>query len=93
MTGASSGLGSHFAHLLASEKIGTLALGARRTDRLNTVAEECMRRGAGRVIVLPLDVTDHDSIKDAFATIMKAERRVDLLVNNAGIAHTAAART
>ncbi|MFM9973930.1 MAG: SDR family NAD(P)-dependent oxidoreductase [Beijerinckiaceae bacterium] len=91
VTGASSGLGSHFAHLLASEKIGTLALGARRTDRLNTVAEECMRRGAGRVIVLPLDVTDHDSIKDAFATIMKAERRVDLLVNNAGIAETAAA--
>jgi NAD(P)-dependent dehydrogenase (short-subunit alcohol dehydrogenase family) len=91
VTGASSGLGAHFARLLASEKIGTLALGARRTDRLNSVAEECMQRGAGRVIVLPLDVTDHASIKEAFGTLVKGERRLDLLVNNAGIAETAPA--
>jgi len=91
ITGASSGLGAHFARLLAAEKIGTLALGARRTDKLNTVAEDCIRLGAGRVIVLPLDVADETSIRDAFATLIKGERRLDLLVNNAGIAETAAA--
>ena len=91
VTGASSGLGAHFAQLLAQDHIGTLALAARRTDRLNGVAEECMRLGAGRIIVLPLDVADDASIRDAFATLAKGERRLDILVNNAGIADTAAA--
>ncbi len=91
VTGASSGLGAHFAQLLAADGIGTLALAARRTDKLNAVAEECMRLGAGRVIVLPLDVTDEASIHNVFATISKGERRLDILVNNAGIAETAAA--
>jgi NAD(P)-dependent dehydrogenase (short-subunit alcohol dehydrogenase family) len=91
VTGASSGLGAHFAKLLAQDQMGCLVLAARRTDRLNSVAEDCMRLGAGRVIVMPLDVTDSASIKDAFATIAKGERRLDLLVNNAGIAETAAA--
>ncbi|MGL5115585.1 MAG: SDR family NAD(P)-dependent oxidoreductase [Beijerinckiaceae bacterium] len=91
VTGASSGLGAHFAKLLAEDGIGCLALAARRTERLNHVAEECMRRGAGRVIVLPLDVTNDTSIANAFATLKKAERRLDLLVNNAGVAESGAA--
>ncbi len=91
VTGASSGLGAHFAKLLAADQIGTLALAARRTTKLNAVAEECMRLGAGRLIVLPLDVTDEASIHNAFATISKGEKRLDLLVNNAGIADTSAA--
>jgi NAD(P)-dependent dehydrogenase (short-subunit alcohol dehydrogenase family) len=91
VTGASSGLGAHFAKLLAADAVGTLALAARRTDKLNAVAEECMRLGAGRVIVLPLDVTDEASIHNVFATIAKGERRLDILVNNAGIAETSAA--
>jgi NAD(P)-dependent dehydrogenase (short-subunit alcohol dehydrogenase family) len=90
VTGASSGLGAHFAKLLAEDQIGTLALAARRTDKLNAVAEECMQLGAGRVIVLPLDVTDGASIHNVFATISKGERRLDILVN-AGIADSAAA--
>jgi NAD(P)-dependent dehydrogenase (short-subunit alcohol dehydrogenase family) len=91
VTGASSGLGAHFAQLLAAEKIGGLVLAARRTDRLNGVAEACVRLGAGRVVVLPLDVTDAASIADAFATLLKGERRLDILVNNAGVAATAPA--
>jgi NAD(P)-dependent dehydrogenase (short-subunit alcohol dehydrogenase family) len=91
VTGSSSGLGAHFAKLLAADGVGTLALAARRTDKLNAVAEECMQLGAGRVIVLPLDVTDEASIHNVFATISKGERRLDILVNNAGVADTAAA--
>ncbi len=86
VTGASSGLGAHFGRLLAADGIGTLVLAARRRDRLNAVAEECVNLGAGRVIVLPLDVTDGESIRDAFGAIAKGERRLDVLVNNAGIA-------
>jgi hypothetical protein len=91
VTGASSGLGAHFARLLSEDGIGCLALAARRTERLNNVAEECMRLGAGRVVVLPLDVTDDESIANAFATLKKAERKLDLLINNAGVAETGAA--
>jgi NAD(P)-dependent dehydrogenase (short-subunit alcohol dehydrogenase family) len=91
VTGASSGLGAHFARLLAAEKIGTLVLAARRTERLNGVAEDCMRLGAGRVIVLPMDVADETSVASAFATILRGERRLDILVNNAGVAETATA--
>jgi NAD(P)-dependent dehydrogenase (short-subunit alcohol dehydrogenase family) len=91
VTGASSGLGAHFARLLAADKVGVLALAARRTDRLTGVAEECMRLGAGRVIVLPMDVSDEASIAQAFATLRKGERRLDVLVNNAGVAGTAPA--
>jgi NAD(P)-dependent dehydrogenase (short-subunit alcohol dehydrogenase family) len=91
VTGASSGLGAHFARLLAADRIGTLALAARRTDKLTAVAEECMRLGAGRVIVLPLDVTSEESIHNAFATLQKGERRLDILVNNAGVAETSPA--
>jgi NAD(P)-dependent dehydrogenase (short-subunit alcohol dehydrogenase family) len=91
VTGASSGLGAHFARLLAAEKFGCLALAARRTDKLTAVAEECMRLGAGRVIVQALDVSDEASVQAAFATLRKGQRRLDVLVNNAGVAETAAA--
>lgn len=91
VTGASSGLGAHFAQLLAADRIGCLVLAARRTDRLNGVAEACMRLGAGRVIVQAMDVTDDESLSGAFATIRKGQRRLDILVNNAGIAETGAA--
>jgi NAD(P)-dependent dehydrogenase (short-subunit alcohol dehydrogenase family) len=91
VTGASSGLGAHFAGILSAEKIGCIVLAARRTDRLNAVAETCVKLGAGRVIVLPLDVTDDRSVVDAFATIKKGQRRLDILVNNAGIAETTSA--
>jgi NAD(P)-dependent dehydrogenase (short-subunit alcohol dehydrogenase family) len=91
VTGASSGLGAHFAALLSAEKIGCIVLAARRTERLNAVAENCMKLGAGRVIVLPLDVADDRSVADAFATIKRGQRRLDILVNNAGVAETAAA--
>ena len=50
-----------------------------------------MQLGAGRIILLPLDVSDEESIRNGFATVLKAERRLDILVNNAGIAETAAA--
>ncbi len=91
VTGASSGLGAHFARLLAADGIGCLALAARRADRLESVAEECRRLGAGRVMVVPLDVTDEAAIREAFAGVAREGDGLDLLVNNAGVAETASA--
>jgi NADP-dependent 3-hydroxy acid dehydrogenase YdfG len=76
ITGASSGIGA--ATALALGRHGyRLAVGARRVERLKTVA------GEGG-IALRLDVTDEDSVKDFVAAVAKRFGRVDVLVNNAG---------
>jgi 3-hydroxy acid dehydrogenase / malonic semialdehyde reductase len=81
VTGASSGIGASTARALAAEG-ARLALGARRVDRLEALAEEL---GGGH-LVAPLDVTDSDSAS-AFVERAAAELgSIDILVNNAGLA-------
>lgn len=85
VTGASSGLGAHFARV-AHGAGATVALAARRADRLDALAGDM---GAGAV-ALPLDVTDAAAIPPAFDAAEAAlGGPVDLLVNNAGIARAA----
>jgi NADP-dependent 3-hydroxy acid dehydrogenase YdfG len=79
ITGASSGIGAATAERLAAEGF-SVVLGARRMDRLTSLAE----RTGGRA--LPLDVTDDASVA-AFTAELD---RVDVLVNNAGGAFDAA---
>lgn len=83
ITGASSGIGAGIARELASAG-ATLALGARRTDRLDELAGEIRAMG-GKVMTRRLDVTDRADV----ATFAEAARqefgRVDVIVNNAGI--------
>ncbi|MGC0365500.1 NADP-dependent 3-hydroxy acid dehydrogenase YdfG [Rhodococcus sp. 27YEA15] len=73
VTGASSGIGEATARTLAAQGFHVV-IGARRVDRLETIAAEI----GGTA--LPLDVTDEDSV-EAFAAVVP---RVDVLVNNAG---------
>ncbi len=73
VTGASSGIGEATARELAAQGYHVY-VGARRVDRLRTLAEEI----GGTA--LPLDVTDEESVR-AFT---EAVERVDVLVNNAG---------
>lgn len=79
VTGASSGLGRHFARTLARQG-ATVILAARRVDMLEDLAAEI---GGGAS--LRLDVADPASIASAAATLEK----VDILVNNAGITREA----
>ncbi|WJH40789.1 SDR family oxidoreductase [Aliirhizobium terrae] len=83
ITGASSGIGVGIAHELA--KAGaTVVLGARRTDRLEEVAEE-IRAAGGKVMTRKVDVTDRADVA-AFAHAARKEfGRVDVIVNNAGV--------
>ncbi len=83
ITGASSGIGVGIANELA--KAGaTVVLGARRTDRLDKLAEE-IRWAGGRVMTRRLDVTDYADVA-AFAEAARLEfGRVDAIVNNAGV--------
>lgn len=83
VTGASSGLGRHFARTLASAG-ARVAVTARRVDRLNELAAELSGSG-GHVAAIPLDVTDRASIAQAFDAAEAALGPVTIVVNNAGV--------
>lgn len=83
VTGASSGLGRHFALVLARAG-ARVAIGARRMDRLVSLAEEIRAVGAEALLV-ELDVTDGTSIDQAVGQTADAMAGIDILVNNAGI--------
>jgi len=90
VTGASSGLGRHFARLLAARGATVLAA-ARRLPALDTLATEIEEAG-GRCLAVAMDVTDEASVTAAFARIDAiAPAPLSILVNNAGIAQTRAA--
>lgn len=80
VTGASSGLGRHFATVLR-EAGATVILAARRRERLESLAAEL-----GNAHVVDLDVTNSESVEAAFAEIDGKGLELDVVVNNAGIA-------
>jgi NAD(P)-dependent dehydrogenase (short-subunit alcohol dehydrogenase family) len=83
VTGASSGLGTHFAMTLA--KAGArVAIGARRTDRLEALAGDIEAAG-GRALPVALDVTDADSVAEAVRIAEEELGPITILVNNAGV--------
>lgn len=77
VTGASSGLGAHFARVLAGQG-AAVTVGARRVDRLEALCAEI----GGGAQAAALDVTDPASVADAFAG-----RAYDIVINNAGVTH------
>jgi len=79
VTGASSGLGAHFAALLAAHG-AQVVLAARRADALERVAQDVHDAG-GSALCLALDVTDAASCQ----ALARDAGEVDILVNNAGI--------
>jgi NAD(P)-dependent dehydrogenase (short-subunit alcohol dehydrogenase family) len=84
VTGASSGLGWHFALTLA--KAGaSVAIAARRVDRLDLLAQEIEALGVEAAPV-GLDVTDAASIRTAVEQASAALGGIDILINNSGIA-------
>jgi NAD(P)-dependent dehydrogenase (short-subunit alcohol dehydrogenase family) len=86
VTGASSGLGVHFAKLLAREG-AKVALTARRLDRLKEVAGEIEGLG-GRALPIECDVTDSASVRAAVAAAETELGALTILVNNSGVAVT-----
>jgi len=83
VTGASSGIGRHFAEVLALAG-AKVAVAARRTDRLAELAREIEARG-GQCLPLQCDVTKRDSIAAAIATAEERLGPLSILVNNAGV--------
>lgn len=84
VTGANSGIGLRTAQLFAEEG-AILALCARRKEKLDEVAEELRAKGC-QVLTVAADVSrEADCIRVVEETV-KAFGRVDVLVNNAGMA-------
>lgn len=85
VTGASSGMGAEFARQYAKDRQATLVITGRRENKLQAVADQCMKLGAAKVVQVRSDVTDKDSGAQLRAAI-EAEGllRVDVLFVNAG---------
>ncbi len=84
VTGASSGLGAHFAKVLARAG-AKVAIGARRADKLAATLEEIKAAG-GDAMSVPLDVNDADSVAKALSGVEAAMGPITVLINNAGVA-------
>jgi NAD(P)-dependent dehydrogenase (short-subunit alcohol dehydrogenase family) len=86
VTGASSGLGRHFAVTLAAAGV-RVAVAARRAAALDELAADITASG-GIALPVVLDVLDSASVDGALAAIAAELGPLDILVNNAGIAAT-----
>jgi NADP-dependent 3-hydroxy acid dehydrogenase YdfG len=83
VTGASSGIGEATARRL-SEAGASVALGARRVDRLKALVGEIESNG-GRALAVPTDVSDESQAKALIEDAANELGRLDVLVNNAGV--------
>ena len=86
VTGASSGLGQHFAHVLA-EAGARVSLAARREQAL-AASVEAIRAAKGEAAAIIMDVTDADSVERALDRAEAAFGPVSVLINNAGVTQT-----
>ena len=87
VTGASAGIGKALAVQLADQG-AKVAIAARRAERLEQVAADCRQRG-GEVLVVPTDVSDESQCKSLVEKTVAAFGKLDMLVNNAGLAASA----
>ncbi len=83
ITGASSGLGAHFARL-AAQAGARVIVAARRVDRVESLAES-IRDAGGQALAVPLDVSDEGSVVAAYDAAETAFGVVDTIIANAGV--------
>lgn len=83
ITGASSGLGEHFAQVL-SQAGATVVLAARRKEKLDVVVDTINADG-GQASSIAMDVTSVDSVNAAFSELDSMVDSLDILINNAGV--------
>lgn len=83
VTGASSGFGRRFAHVLAAAG-AKVACAARRKDKLDSVVAAISAMG-GEAVAIEMDMSDNDSIRCGFTNAEAMIGPITILINNAGI--------
>src|SRR5690349_9493848 len=83
ITGASSGLGEASARHLAAQG-AIVVLGARRGERINTLAK-AIKDGGGKSLAVITDVTKPAQVRNLVDSAVKEFGRVDVMLNNAGV--------
>jgi NAD(P)-dependent dehydrogenase (short-subunit alcohol dehydrogenase family) len=87
VTGASRGIGKAICLALAKEA-ATVVLAARAVDKMNETAK--LITAAGRKAqIIPTELTDENSIKNLVKATGERFGRLDILINNAGVTHSA----
>jgi len=82
ITGASSGIGEAVARRFARQGY-RVALGARRVERLEALAQ-AIRAAGGQALVVPTDVSRLEDIRQLAQRTLDAYGQIDILYNNAG---------
>ncbi len=83
ITGASSGMGEATSRLLSAQA-ATVVLGARRADRIQSLADELNGSG-GKALAITTDVTHYDQVKKLVDAAVQTFGHVDVMINNAGL--------
>lgn len=83
ITGASSGMGEAAARHLAAQG-ASVVLGARRIERLQSLADELNNQG-GKALAVETDVTDPNQVQRLVDEAVQTYGRVDVIINNAGL--------
>ena len=83
ITGASSGMGETAARHLAAQG-ASVVLGARRIERLQSLADELTNQG-GKALAVETDVTDPNQVQRLADEAVQTYGRVDVIINNAGL--------
>ena len=87
VTGASRGLGRDMAVTLAAAGAKVLCAGRVAKDLETTV--RTIKRKGGKAEAVLLDVTDEGAVQKQVRALIRKHRRIDVLVNNAGVIHRA----
>jgi len=84
VTGASKGIGREIALVFAREG-AQLVLAARNVEALESLAKEITQSGGREPLVVPVNVSDEQSIEQLMDRSLDKYERIDILVNNAGV--------
>lgn len=85
ITGASAGIGAACAKAFA-EQGAKLILNARREERINELSAALIKEYGTEIKKMILDIRDYSMIKESFNSLPDEWKKVDILINNAGLA-------